>query len=245
VNRTIEVVSSAESQAHKLQSTIESLRPWFHNIRIHGIQTAPDHFLGDFPAIKWQPISLALPDDLEGMSVLDVGCNAGFYSIELKRRGAGRVVAVDIDDHYLDQARFASAALGLNIEFRKMSVYEVDTLPGQFDYVLFMGVFYHLRYPIYALDKIVSKVGKKLVFQSMLRGSNEARPWKEDYSFWETEMFHDPDFPCMYFVEQSYAGDSTNWWIPNRGAAEAVLRCAGLEIVDHPEAETWICTPKR
>ncbi len=47
----------------------------------------------------------------------------------------------------------------------------------------------------------------------------------------------------MYFVEQSYSNDQTNWWIPNRAAAEAMLRSAGLEIESHPENETWICTP--
>ena len=48
----------------------------------------------------------------------------------------------------------------------------------------------------------------------------------------------------MYFIEHSYANDPTNWWIPNRAAAEAMLRSAGLEIEAHPESETWICVPR-
>jgi tRNA (mo5U34)-methyltransferase len=48
----------------------------------------------------------------------------------------------------------------------------------------------------------------------------------------------------MYFVEHSYANDPTNWWIPNCAAAEAMLRSSGLEILEHPEPETWICTPR-
>ena len=60
----------------------------------------------------------------------------------------------------------------------------------------------------------------------------------------ETEIFADPAFPAMRFVERSYANDQTNWWIPNRAAAEAVLRSSGLEIVEHPEPETWICVPR-
>jgi len=102
--------------------------------------------------------------------VLDLGCNAGFYSIEMKKRNAARVVGVDLDDRYLRQASFAAATLQLDIEFLKMSVYEADTIPGEFDYVLFMGVFYHLRYPLYALDRIVKKVRGRLIFQTMLRG---------------------------------------------------------------------------
>jgi tRNA (mo5U34)-methyltransferase len=61
--------------------------------------------------------------------VLDIGCNAGFYSFEMKRRGAGRVVGIDFDDYYLDQARFAAEVLGFeDIEFRRMSVYDVGAL---------------------------------------------------------------------------------------------------------------------
>src|SRR5207247_522879 len=55
--------------------------------------------------------------------------------------------------------------------------------------------------------------------------------------------FRDPDFPAMYFIEQSYSNDPTNWWIPNAGAVEAMLRSSGLKILDRPEVETWICSP--
>jgi tRNA (mo5U34)-methyltransferase len=216
---------------------------WFHNIDLHGVHTAPEHFLGDYPRVKWKDICKAFPEDLAGASVLDVGCNAGFYSIELKRRGAGRVLGVDVDDTYLEQGRYAAHTLGLDIEFHKASVYEVDRIDGTFDYVLFLGVFYHLRYPLLALDKLVKKVGKQLVFQSMLRGSHEAYATAPDYHFWNKDIFADPAFPCAYFIEQSYSSDPTNWFIPNRSGAEAMLRSAGLQIVGHPEAETWVCVP--
>ncbi len=160
-----------------LRQQIRELGDWFHNIDLHGEQTAPYHFLGDFPRLKWQAIAGAIPQDLTGAHVLDVGCNGGFYCIEIKRRGADRVLGIDVDDRYLAQARFAAETLGLPLVFEKRSVYEVDAIAGQFDCVLFMGVFYHLRYPLFALDKVVKKVkpGGKLVFQSMLRGSDEIK----------------------------------------------------------------------
>ena len=234
---------SENLQGSQLTERIVALGDWFHNININGIWTAPNHFLGDFPNVKWKNISKAFPEDLAGASVLDIGCNGGFYSIALKKRGAGRVLGVDVDDRYLKQARFAAETLGLAIDFQKRSVYEVDQIEEQFDYVLFLGVFYHLRYPLFALDKVIKKVKGKLIFQSMLRGSMEQREWGDDYQFWDTHPFEDPDFPCMYFIERSYAGDPTNWWIPNRGAVEAMLRSSGLEIVEHPEAETYVCEP--
>src|SRR5947199_3415656 len=83
---------------------IRELAPWFHNLHLpDGRETAPDHPLGDFPAFKWRRLGPALPDDLSGWTALDIGCNAGFYSFELARRGA-TVLGIDSDEHYLDQA---------------------------------------------------------------------------------------------------------------------------------------------
>ena len=106
-----------------------------------------------------------------------------------------------------------------------------------------MGVFYHLRYPLYALDKVIKKVCGKLIFQTMIRGSLTSPALKDDYHFWNKHIFEDPNFPCMYFIEKKYAADPTNWWIPNHGAMESMLRSSGLEIVAHPELETWACVP--
>src|SRR5262245_20638311 len=230
-------------QQAELVRRIADLGDWFHNINLNGVQTAPNHFLGNFPQIKWKDIASIFPQDMRGATVLDLGCNAGFYSIEMKKRGARRVLAVDVDDRYLNQARFAASVLKLDIEFEKRSVYDADRIPGHFDFVLFMGVFYHLRYPLYALDKVIKKVRGTLVFQTMIRGSEEPRTWKENYNFWEKRIFDDPDFPRAYFIENCYAEDPTNWWLPNASAAEAMLRSSGLEIIAHPEPEIWILKP--
>jgi len=227
----------------QLAARISELGEWFHNLNLAGVPTAPHHFLGDFPSIKWKKIADAIPQDLTGATVLDVGCNGGFYSIEMKKRGARRVLGIDVDDRYLRQARFAAEVLGCEIELEKRSVYDADQIAGQFDYVLFMGVFYHLRYPLFALDKLIKKVGGRLVFQTMIRGSQQIRAWQDDYPFWNTEIFEQHDFPQMYFIEKSYSRDPTNWWIPNRAAVEAMLRSSGLAIDSHPEGETWICRP--
>ena len=227
-----------------LERRVRELGDWFHNLDLFGVQTAPDHFLGDFPSIKWKYIAPCVPEDLTGATVLDIGCNGGFYSIEMKRRGASRVLGIDVDDGYLKQARFAAEVLGLAIEFSRCSVYDVDKIPGSFDFVLFMGVFYHLRYPLYALDKVIKKIAGNLLFQTMIRGSEHARMWKKNYQFWNKEIFERPDFPCMYFIENSYANDPTNWWIPNSSAVEAMLRSSGLETLAHPESETWLCSPR-
>lgn len=234
--------TTAKLPPEEIRARIDALGKWFHNIDLGGVQTAPDHFLGDYPSLKWREFAHAIPADLTGKSVLDIGCNAGFYSIEMKRRGAETVVGIDDSDVYLAQARFAAEMCGAEIEFRNLSVYDVAKLGRSFDLVLFMGVLYHLRHPLLALDLIHEHVaGDMLVFQSMQRGSHEVEPLRDDYDFWETELFDKPGYPKLHFVERSYSRDWTNWWVPNRACAEAMLRSSGFEIEAHPESEVYIC----
>ncbi len=226
----------------QIRQRVRDLGDWFHNLNLRGVQTAPNHFLGDYPETKWRSFANAIPADLRGKAVLDIGCNAGFYSIEMKRRGAERVVGIDFDETYLAQARFAASLCETEIEFRQLSVYDLARLGEKFDLVLFMGVFYHLRHPLLALDLIHEHVAKDLfVFQSMQRGSDEVEPVAEDYQFWQTQIFERPGFPHMYFIENKYSGDPTNWWIPNRACTEALLRSAGFEVLSHPEQEVFVC----
>jgi tRNA (mo5U34)-methyltransferase len=221
---------------------VSELGEWFQNFDLGGVQTAPDHFLGDYPSFKWRTFAHAIPADLAGRSVLDIGCNAGFYSIEMKRRGAARVLGIDSDPAYLAQARFAADVTGAEVEFRELDVYQIDKLQEKFDMVLFMGVLYHLRYPLLALDLLWEHVvGDTLVFQSLMRGTHEVLPLAADYPFSETGIFENAGYPAMYFVEQQYSHDPTNWWIPNRACVEAMLRSAGFEIASHPEEEVYIC----
>lgn len=233
----------AGAPPEEIRRRAQVLGPWFHNIHLGGgVWTAPDHFLGDYPAVKWRRFAHAIPADLSGLGVLDIGCNGGFYAIEMKRRGAARVVGIDSDEGYLAQARFAAEVTGHAIEFRRLSVYDVGALGERFDIVLFLGVLYHLRHPLLALDLIHEHVARGLlVFQSMQRGSTEVEPPRDDYDFWETDPFDRPGWPKLHFVEHRYARDPTNWWVPNRACAEAMLRSAGFEILGHPEDEVYVC----
>jgi tRNA (mo5U34)-methyltransferase len=225
----------------RLRQEIDRLGPWFHNLRIGGLQTAPDHFLGDYPEFKWQGFKHIVPDDLDGRTVLDIGCNAGFYSLQMKRRNAGRVVAIDSDPHYLRQAKFAADHAGVEIDFRQMSVYDVGKLKEKFDLVIFMGVLYHLRHPLLALDLLYEHVvGDKMLFQCLQRGYDTVPSLQEDYDFSEWALFDRPDYPKLFFIEERYAGDPTNWFIPNRAGMEAMLRSAGFVTEENPEREVYL-----
>ncbi len=226
----------------QIAARVRELGVWFHNLDLAGVQTAPDHFLGDYPRSKWARFAHVVPADLRGKTVLDVGCNAGFHAIETKKRGAARVLGIDTDDVYLEQARFAAQVSGVEVELRKMSVYEVAALRERFDLVIFMGVLYHLRHPLLGLDLLREHVvGDLLLFQSMVRGPQEVQSTAADYPFAETAIFEGRGYPRMQFVERSFAGDPTNWWIPNRACVEAMLRSAGFDLLEHPEEEVYLC----
>ncbi|HET9835108.1 MAG TPA: DUF1698 domain-containing protein, partial [Rhodanobacteraceae bacterium] len=159
----------APAGASSLQREIAQLGPWFHNLHLpEGVQTAPEHMLGDFPMFKWRQIAPQIPEDLDGWRVLDIGCNAGFYSFELAARGA-QVTGIDVDPHYLRQARWAAERMGFadRIEFRQMQIYDLMREPDRYDLVWFMGVLYHLRHPLLALDIIRRKVNRMLIVQTL------------------------------------------------------------------------------
>ena len=225
-----------------LARRISELGPWFHNMELGGIPTAPDHFLGDYPAVKWRHMAEALPKDLSGRRVLDIGCNGGFYALAMKRLGAAHVLGIDEDPFYLEQARLAAETTGLDVEFRQMSVYDVAAIGERFDLVLFMGVLYHLRHPLLALDLIREHVASDLlIFQSLQRGTNDIASVPDDRDIAERALFDAPGYPKLHFIEHRYSNDPTNWWVPNRACTEAMLRASGFAIVDRIEDETYLC----
>ena len=224
---------------------IAELGPWFHNLHLpDGRQTAPDHPLGDFPAFKWRQIAPHLPADLSGWTALDIGCNAGFYTFELARRGA-HVTGVDVDEHYLSQARWAAEQLGLHarVELRPGTVYDLARTSEQWDLVLFMGVLYHLRYPLLALDLVGRRVRRLCVLQTLTMPGDERTEQPADLPLEERSQLLDPGWPKIAFLENRLAGDQTNWWAPSAAGVEAMARSAGLAPISQPAHEVWLCVP--
>lgn len=227
------------------QDAVSSFAPWFHNLHLpDGTQTAPNHFLGDFPSYKWKEIAPHLPDDLSGWRVLDIGCNAGFYCFELAARGA-KVVGIDSNPHYLAQARWAAGQYGLEdrILFKQLQVYDLVRTKDMFDLVLFLGVFYHLRYPLLGLDIISRKTRRLMIFQTMTMPGEAVFEGPDDFEIDEREVMLDPGWPKMAFIEKRFAHDPTNWWAPNHAGVEAMLRSSGFRIIGYPGMEVYLCEP--
>jgi tRNA (mo5U34)-methyltransferase len=225
---------------------IAALGPWFHNLHLpDGRQTAPDHPLGDFPAFKWAEIAPHLPADLSGWTALDIGCNAGFYTFELARRGAS-VTGLDVDEHYLRQARWAARQLAVDelVELRQGTVYDLARTEERWDLVLFMGVLYHLRHPLLALDIVGRRVARLLVLQTLTMPGDQRLEAPPDLPLGKRTRLLEPGWPKLAFVENKLADDESNWWAPNAAGVEAMARSAGLEPVSHPAHEVWICRPR-
>jgi tRNA (mo5U34)-methyltransferase len=225
---------------------IASLGPWFHNLHLpDGSQTAPGHPLGDFPTFKWREIARYLPENLTGWTALDIGCNAGFYSFELAQRGA-EVTGIDVEPLFLRQANWAATEFGLaqQVRFRNMQVYDLARVPEEYDLVLFMGVFYHLRYPMLGLDIVAEKVLRLMVFQTLtMPGVEVDESTVLDRDIDDREAFRAPGWPKMAFIEHRFSGDPTNWWAPNHAGAEAMLRSSGLKVTGRPGHEIYVCEP--
>lgn len=235
--------TNLKSPGNKLEKKIAELGPWFHNLHLPDkTQTAPEHPLGDYPSFKWEQISSFIPENLSGKQVLDIGCNAGFYSFEFAKRGA-KVTGLDTDQHYLNQANWAAGIFSLQdkVFFKNMQVYDIINETEVFNIVLFMGVFYHLRYPLLALDIVSEKFSDLLIFQTMTMPGDEIFSVPENIAITERELLLNPGWPKMAFIEKNLAGDNTNWWAPNSSAVEAMLRSAGLEIIHRPAHEIYIC----
>ncbi|MEX1310605.1 MAG: DUF1698 domain-containing protein [Candidatus Sulfomarinibacteraceae bacterium] len=235
------VESGSAEAARELRGRIDELGPWYHNIVFADIDTNPTD--PDYPARRWRHFEPHVPDDLTGKTVLDIGCDAGYFSLELKRRNAERVVAIDIMAYRLAQVRFASYWHDLPIEPRELDVYDVERLKTMFDVIVFPGVLYHLKHPLYALEKVANVCTDKLYFQSATRGSEEDFTPADNYPATENDVFELPEYPKLYFIEKSVNSDDSNWWFATTSCLKAMLRVAGFgNITDTTAPDHLVCT---
>src|SRR6185503_10034524 len=222
------------TSAAEIRSRVEKLGPWFHYIKLgNGLATKSASAIGeplDHPQPTWEKIRVTIPEDLSGKSVLDVGCNAGFYAIETKRRGASRVLGVDSQRKLIRQASFVRDLLGLDIEYRKLTVYDRDPHElGQFDIVLALGLVYHCKHLVLALEKLFGVTRELLILETAIYPPG-ALPLAADYKINDiTSTLH----PIAYVENPPDAKEAIyNWFLPSVGALRALVRNVGFDDVE-------------
>src|ERR1051325_10462140 len=213
----------------EIQERIEKLGPWFHCIELgDGLVTKTASAVGgpvEDPRPTWEKGTACLPDDVKGRSVLDVGCNAGFYAVEVKRRGAGRVVGVDSQRSLVRQAAFVRDVLGLDIEYKRASVYDLDPRElGQFDIVLALGLVYHCKHLVLALERLYAVTRELLVLETAVYP-----PKKAPASFPYDVGGLGPVLHPLADVENPPKAKEAvyNWFLPGVESLRALLRNVG------------------
>ncbi|MEO7969655.1 MAG: DUF1698 domain-containing protein [bacterium] len=213
---------------------LKRLKPWFHRIDLgDGIFTKTESVMGepvDHPLGPWQTMQKLLPPDLSGKTLLDVGCNAGFYAFEAKRRGAERVLGVDGQRQHVRQGLFVRKVLGLDVEFRRLNVYELSPRTvGQFDITLALGLLYHLKHPILALENLYQVTKELLIIETAIMPP-ERTPESFAHPLGEQEML----LHSLAFVENpAHAKEQVfNWFLPGVESLKALLRSAGFDQVE-------------
>lgn len=172
-----------------------------------------------------------VPANLKGVRALDIGAWDGPYSFELERRGA-EVLSYDIQDPNSTAYNAAKKILGSSCEYSRGSVYDLDAAKhGRFDLVLFLGVFYHLKHPMVAWNRIreVMNPGGILFFE----GAILDWAWNVDQPLnnFRNEIEAVRKLPVTYFAAGKYASCWSNWHIPTSACLHDWLIAAGFKDI--------------
>jgi tRNA (mo5U34)-methyltransferase len=199
-----------------VREKIGRLDNWYHQIELApGVVTPGAHpsrrELGRLDGI-------GLPKDCRGLRLLDIGCRDGFFSFEMEKRGA-EVVAADYANPKSTGFAIAAAIIGSRLAYQVKNVYNLDpATDGVFDIVLCLGLLYHLRNPLLALDQVrrVLKPSGLLFVTTHLAFDANVR---------------DTDVPLWQFLPRdTFAGDATNKWVPNLAGLKLALEECSLEV---------------
>ena len=188
---------------------------WFHSFDFgNGIVT---HGYDDSP-LKLK--TLGMPEDLQGITVLDIGAWDGYFSFEAERRGAKRVLATDsfvwsgTGHTSKDGFDLAKKILKSKVQEKKIDVLEISPENvGDFDLVLFLGVLYHMKHPLLALEKVSSVTSDMLILETMT----------------DLQFINRP--AMAFYPEGELEGDLSNWFGLNHHAIEAMLKLVGFKRI--------------
>lgn len=202
-----------------LVDRVREVGPWFHQVELapglstRDVSPSEGPQPKDHPWPRWEQLRDQIPADLSGLRILDIGCADGFFSVELARRGAAEVVAVDPWAKAVRRVEFLREHFGLTqITPRQATVYELDEGWGQFDLVLALALLYHLEHPLLGLQRLFP-------LSRML--------------YLETITVDDEEKSYLYLRDPSEA-PGAHWvpkWLPTKRCLEDMLHWVGYTSV--------------
>ena len=228
------------------EAFIKSQPYWYHRMYLgNGIYTFPPTLAGRV----WAMIKPVFPSDLKGASMLDVGCNAGYFSILAKLQGAGRVLGIESIDFFAEQAEYIRKVWEMNIEYRLMDAHEIHKIDEQFDLVMFTGILYHLKNPLQVLEDVGERCRDAIIVETEIIPENPRNmliartgPLGKAKLSVTTKGF-------MKFHERDELnGDSSNWWVPDTECLLGMLRVAGFQyfsrVIYHTQGRALLIATK-
>jgi tRNA (mo5U34)-methyltransferase len=193
---------------------------WYHSLELPDGRLIPG--LQSIELLRNRLAQFPLPADLRGKRVLDIGAWDGWFTFELERRGA-QVMAVDSTP--FEQFRIARDLLGSRAEYRIDDVCRLSPAKiGYFDIVMFLGVLYHLKHPMLALEKVCELSTGIVCVESFVTDDGADPAAKPVMEFYETTEL---------------CGQFDNWVGPNTACLLAMCRSAGFarvrleSVLDH------------
>lgn len=219
------MMETMESFRSLMERQIKAQPYFFHRMRLWD----------DFYTPGWSDVErekmpyYGLPDRMDGMRVLDVGCAEGFFSFEAERRGAAQVVAIDSFEGSIERFNLVRQALGSKVNAYLCNVYDISPRTfGTFDLVMFFGVLYHVKHPWYALEKIASVCTGELLLQTLVTDDPQYR----DLSL---SWFH--PFGIESGPPENRQHDPTVFWVPTPECARNLVRAVGFADVQDVSSE--------
>ena len=154
----------------------------------------------------------------------------------LRENGAVRQATCYAFDHFesaIRQAQFLAEHFGVTVDASVASVYDIHRFAVRhYDYVIFFGVLYHLRYPMLALDMIADLDFDTMFLQTItFEDASTAKEYTEYIDGQKDRIFTNADFPTLKFVEHTIRSDHSSWYNFNGSAVEAMIRAAGITNV--------------
>lgn len=183
----------------------------------------------------WNHVQPAFPDSLKGKNVLDVGANAGFFSISASRLGAEKVIALEIIPEYIEQGEFCSSVWNANVEYRSVDIDEIEKLDTRFDVIIFLAILYHLKNPLKTLETVGKVCSDAIVLETEVVPPDERNAIYARWGRRGVTPITRLNTGFMKFIESDELNDDpSNWWIPDIEALMGMMRVAGFKYFSEP-----------